>query len=93
MKIERTPDPWVLLRPDQVRGPQGEFVADCQCGLHGRKADIGNAMLISASPELLAACKSAYEKLCSCEFPGRGTAEGQLLLCNLRDAIQKSETL
>lgn len=29
----------------------------------------------------------AYTRLLSTEFPGRGTTEGQQLLCNLRDRI------
>lgn len=51
MKTQQTetthsPLPWKHLLPDQVRGPEGEFVADCSCNGARLTRDNANAALI-----------------------------------------------
>lgn len=42
---------------------------------------------IESHTALVEACEAAYAKLDSFEWPGRGTLEGQALLCQLRDSL------
>jgi len=51
-----------------------------------------NARLISAAPDLLAACIQAYGTLADINnnWPGRHTMAGQRLLCEMRGAISEA---
>ena len=52
---QHTPGPWRVLEPDQVRGQEGEFVANCECHRGRLATDRANARLIAAAPDLLEA--------------------------------------
>ena len=56
---KRTEGDWTHLEPDQVRGPQGEFVADCNCNRVRVETDFANARFISRGPAMLKLLKEA----------------------------------
>jgi len=59
MKTQHTPLPWSLMLPDSIRGPQGEFVAECSCHATRLMTDNANAEFIAR------ACNSHAELLAS----------------------------
>lgn len=58
MNTKWTPGPWKVLRPDQVRGPYGEWICSCKGGRHREQKDAANAQLIAAAPEMAEALES-----------------------------------
>lgn len=91
---KHTPGPWKAVELEIPVGfarfeihysEDGECVAEV---VHQE----ANAKLIAAAPDLLEALQAAYAKFSAFGFiwEGRETTEGQILLCNMRDAIEKA---
>ena len=100
-EIKHTPGPWFVVPgvPDQ-HGHTRAIVYHgneniCNLYVAGRKRDdtvLGDAALISAAPELLAACKAAQDALYVCVSGGEtGFDKKHDALDVLRAAIAKAE--
>ncbi len=79
-KTRYTSGPWEVSMLDTVRGPNGEFIADCERTPHcDRPAPpepecMANARLIAAAPELLDALKTLIEGIEHLDIHGAGYA-------------------
>jgi len=94
-KVEgHTPGPWSKDKWGTVKDTEGNTVRLTGVSLAMSENDEvrANRDLFFAGPDLLAVCERAYAKLgaISTKWTGRDSAEGQELLCALRDAICKA---
>lgn len=99
MTIEHTPGPWEIGDASKGESPRmvycddslGSRVADCSTAGHGipTAAEIANARLIAAAPEMLEALKLAQQWLGN--FAPVVTIEGQKPLPVIYAAIEKAE--
>ena len=80
MTTKHTPGPWKSIKQDIVGGHPLEYIGKWS----GRSA---NAKLIAAAPDLLAACKLVYHKVC---YPYIGDDTVKELRTVLKNAIQKA---
>lgn len=95
-RAAHTKGPWRVFDKSHTEcrityGPHDLVLAKVFDGSEFDSAD-ANARLIAAAPELLATVEAAYVLLGSIrtQWDGRHSAEGQGLLCDLRDAICKA---
>ena len=91
MTTKHTPGPWTTTGPN-IRADNDALVATVQDHWHDHKTPQGekeaNAQLMSAAPELLAACKEAVGQLeCNCCSGCEGTCSWAIV----HNAIAKAE--
>lgn len=91
-KTRHTVGPWEVSMMDTVRGPNGEFIADCERTPHcDRPAPpepecMANAHLISAAPELLDALKTLIEGCEDLDIHGVEYARQVIAMAEGRDS-------